>query len=163
MKKTVHFAAALALILSVPLFSGCDESAAWLAVSPALYLLNESGNGLGGGEDTADPVGADIAGKWTGYYENDETGEYETLTATVSQDGDAVTITTSKSGPGHSLNGSIGSDANLFMTDSYDGQSWTSQRPATSTSLDVGDYTYRPDGSDPEAPEPPLQFIQLYR
>jgi hypothetical protein len=163
MNKRVHLAAISALLLSTPLWSGCDQSAAWLAVSPAFYLLDSDSNSLdigGGGEDKTDPVGADIAGEWSGYYENDDTGDRENITATVSQDGDAVTITTSKTGTGHHLTGTITVEADLRMTDSYDGQTWTSQKSATSTSLEVGDYTSRPE---PGPDKPPLQFIQLYR
>jgi hypothetical protein len=162
MKKLVHFVVIPVLLLPVVLGSGCDQSAAWLAVSPAFYLLNSGGSAFGGGDgNKADPVGADIAGDWAGYYENDETGDRENITATVSQDGDAVSITTSKTGPGHHLTGAISAEAHLFMTDSYDGQTWTSQTPATHNSLEIGDYTYKPEPGAEDSP--PLQFLQLYR
>jgi hypothetical protein len=158
MKKLPVLLALAALPAVLPLLSGCDQQAGWVAISPIFYLFNQDGSS---NDTTTDPVGADIAGEWAGYYENDETGESEAITATVGQDGDAVTIITSKIGVAHQLSGAISTDASLYMTDAYDGQTWTSQRAATHNSLELGDYTYTPEGGD--APEPPLQFIQLYR
>jgi hypothetical protein len=103
-----------------------------------------------GCEDGPDPVGADIGGSWTGRYERP--GYSEPLTATVDQHGSNITITTSKTGVGHLLLGTISSEARIDVIDQYDGEEWTSYGPVTETSLRIRDYLFDPElgGDSPE-------------
>lgn len=154
MRKQIRLFLLLVCSAAPLIFEGCD-GAEWALISPAYSLM-----GGGSGSDKASPVGADIGGRWSGTYENQETGEFEQITAKVGQDGDAVTITTSRSGVGANLTGTIDEDGHLDMIDSFDGEEWTSRQPATSNFLEIEDYTHSPEIGETDTPE---QFIVLSR
>ena len=156
MKRLPRFVVLLVTLLLPPFLSSCDQQAGWLAVSPAFYLLDNSSS-----KDTkTSPVGADIAGSWSGKYWDENTGDTEPVTAEVSQDGDAVVITTSRTGSGHNLTGTIKTNAEMLLTDSYDGQRWSTWTPVTHNAMDLLDYDWQPVLGEPD---PPLQHITLSR
>lgn len=156
MHKSTRVLLVLASSLLPLALEGC-EGAEWALISPAYSLVA----GSGGGGDTASPVGPHVGGKWSGEYGNDETGESMGLTASIKQDGDALTITTSKSGLGHSFTGTIHEDGYIRVTDAYDGQTWTSYGQTTANHLMIEDYTHRPTIYDEN--DPPVQYIILNR
>ncbi|MBP7829861.1 MAG: hypothetical protein KA248_08085 [Kiritimatiellae bacterium] len=109
-----------------------------------------------------DPVGPDIRGRWSGVYYRTDSAARTALTASIRQEGDAVTITTSKSeGRAQLLTGTIFENGDLDMIDGYDGQEWTSfYGPATATHILLADYVSTPS---PEEPDPPLYILDLSR
>ena len=130
-----------------------------LATLCVFALLTGCDGGDGG---SSSPVGADLSGSWSGSYENEETGSSASISATVRQDGNGVTINTDKGGPpGQSLSGSIDASGNMTMTDAADGEVWTSYRPATSSRIVISDYTYRPEAG--ETNDVPRKIIDLRR
>lgn len=112
------------------------------------------------GDDSSPPVGPSVAGNWTGvYYEED--GGRVPISASVGQDGAAVTIRTSKpTPPGQSLSGTITEDGDLTMTDASDGETWSNFGRVTENYLRIGDYLIHPTAADPDQP---LQIIELTR
>ena len=104
-----------------------------------------------------------IAGNnWTGYFfRSDESDNKLNITASISQSGSEVSITTSKSGLGHHLTGTINSDGSMLVYDSYDEEDWsTHYGPASYTQVRLYDYIRQPEAGEPE---PPLNAITLYR
>lgn len=130
------------------------------ACGAALALLGCDGDG----EDRAPPVGADIAGRWSGvYYVEGHTRI--PITAKIAQDGDAVRIVTSKKNPpGQRFTGRIDEEGLLTLTDASDGQTWTSLAPATHDHVIIGDYIRRPTAEDRlEGHDVPMRVIDLER
>jgi hypothetical protein len=84
----------------------------------------------------------DIGGSdWSGFFETTDVNNYQGLSATVNQSGGSISITTSKSGLGHYLVGSINSSGYMLLYDQYDGEDWTTHfGPATSTHIAIFDY-----------------------
>lgn len=104
-----------------------------------------------------DPVYADLRGDWTGYYERP--GRHEDLTAHITQIESNLTIETSLTGRGQHLSGTISSDGYIRLTDSYDGETWTSYGDVSSHYIRIRDYLFDPDlGRDS-----PEQTIYLTR
>jgi len=104
-----------------------------------------------------DPVYADLRGDWTGYYERP--GRHEDLTAHISQQGSNLVIETSLTGIGQNFTGIITSDGHIRLTDSYDGETWTSYGEVSSHYVRIRDYLFDPDlGADS-----PEQTIYLMR
>ncbi|MBU1909175.1 MAG: hypothetical protein KJ726_03930 [Verrucomicrobia bacterium] len=133
-------------------------------VGALFYLLTfQSIPGCEGTNDKGPPpVGPDIRGRWSGvYYRTDSSGR-TSLTASIQQEGEAVTITTDKEeGRAGLLTGTIYENGDLDMTDAFDGQEWTSFfGPVTETHILLADYVSTPS---PEEPEPPLYILDLTR
>lgn len=104
-----------------------------------------------------DPVYADLRGNWTGYYE--APGRHEDLTANITQQGSNLVIETSLTGVGQNFTGIITSDGKIRLTDSYDGETWTSYGEVSSHYVRIRDYLFDPDlGADS-----PEQTIYLSR
>ena len=132
-----HIAALVVSIWTVLSLAGCND-----------------GSGGGGGSSSS---GLTIGGKWSGRYVNPS--QSMSLSAEISQQGNSVIISTTKSGVGHLLTGTITDGGNLRLTDSYDGETWTSYGPVTANSIRIRDYLYDPElGSDS-----PEQDIYLNR
>lgn len=135
-----YIGAVLATVCVIALMSGCD--------------------GGGGGSSSPAPVG--IEGSWSGSYENEETGDTASISATVDQDGSSVIIKTSKGGPpGQSFSGSMDGNGNLTMTDAADGEVWTSYYPATANRILITDYVYHPEAG--ETNDVPRKIVDLRR
>jgi len=102
----------------------------------------------------------DISGDWTGsffYYEYSSSkipvqpgkgsrrGE-TSITATITlneTDHSYVTITTSREGRGHRFTGRIDAAGNMNMTDSYDGETWTTHKSrATTERVELNDIAW---------------------
>ena len=156
MGKATRILITVCLSLLPLLFEGCEGSE-WFLISPAYSLV--SGGGGGSGNSGPAPVGPHVGGRWSGEYRNDDTGESISLTAEIDQEGNQIFITTSKTGVGHYLSGTIDQDGYIRVTDAYDGQIWTSGGTITSTSLTIDDYTHRPTIDN----DPALQLIVLSR
>ncbi len=78
-------------------------------------------------------VGADLAGSWAGTYYTTDGIDSEPITATITQDGDAVTIWTSLIGTGGLFTGTIDEEGFMVMMDNNDGQTWTTIFGATTS------------------------------
>ena len=115
-----------------------------------------------GGSSGPPPIGPDLRGRWGGAYYQTNRGGQLSLTATVRQDGDAVTITTSKTGgTAVLLTGTTDERGHLDMTDGFDGQEWTSFfGPASTNHIKLADYVETPSLEDPD---PPLYVLDLTR
>ena len=103
-----------------------------------------------------------IAGNnWTGYFFRSDDRRLRDITASISQNGTEVSITTSKSGLGHHLTGTINSYGDMLVYDSYDEEDWsTHYGPASYTQVKIYDYIWPPEAGEPV---PPLNAITLYR
>lgn len=135
-----------ALVAIVIFHTGCDDSD------------SSSNNGSSGGSSSNSVIS--IAGSWSGiYYRTDQAGE-ESINATITQDGSAVVINTTKnSTPGQFFTGTISSSAYLTLTDGSDGETWTSHfGPATASSINIADYITAPSTGNPN---PGLHIIQI--
>jgi hypothetical protein len=107
--------------------------------------------------DRAPPVGTDIGGNWTGYYERP--GYHEDLQAEVEQDGSSLVITTTLAGNGHQLTGTIDTGSFIYVTDGYDGETWTSYGQVTPNYIYIRDFLWDPDLGN----RSPVQGIYLFR
>ena len=134
-----------ALVAIVVFHTGCDDSSS----------DNESGSSGSSSNGVLS-----IAGSWSGiYYRTDQSGE-ESINATITQDGSAVVINTTKSSaPGQLFTGTISSSAYLTLVDGADGEIWTSHfGPATAGSINIADYVTAPSTGNPN---PALHIIQI--
>ena len=116
------------------------------------------------GDDGPDPVGAAVGGSWKGTFFNPETGERESISASIDQNADALVITTTKSQPpAQMFTGTINSNAVVRVTDAHDGETWTSIfGPVSNKFFKIGDFNRGPmAGDDPE--DFPISVIELSR
>lgn len=109
----------------------------------ALAVVLSGCLGGGGGGGGPSPVGSDLRGKWSGYYKSPD--QRVNLTATIKQEGNALTIETTKEGVGHLLTGTIDDDSYVFLTDAFDGETWTSYGEVSHDYLRIRDYFYDPE------------------
>ena len=78
---------------------------------------------------------------WTGYFETTGFNNRQSITASINQSGNSVTIVTSKSGLGSRLVGSINSNGDMLVFDQYDGEDWTTHfGPATLAQVAIYDF-----------------------
>ncbi|MCX7818295.1 MAG: hypothetical protein N2652_03675 [Kiritimatiellae bacterium] len=120
----------------------------------AMDGCNSGGGGTGGSPGSA---GIDLSGTWQGQYV--APGVEIPLSAKIRQSGDSIIIQTTKDGVGHLLTGVMRADGSLLLTDSFDGETWTSYGPVTESYVRIRDYLYDPSlGSDS-----PEQDIYLSR
>jgi len=132
--------------------------------APALSLLGSRQQPV---ESTNQPAAAasgpaapSIGGSWRGVFLDATTGARRGLTASITQDGDAVTIDTSLSGLGGYFTGTIRSGGFLWLSDAWDGETWTTLGGAASGSyIVIQDYVTNPDDPD----ELLLNTIELSR
>ena len=120
----------------------------YFGVIPLLIVFLVCMSGCeGDGSSSFDGTGSvpDLAGTWTGtyYIEEDDTGtrfNSQSISATVTQSGISVSIVTSKGGTAHELVGEIDASGNMLMTDSFDGETWsTFNRAATESLIELND------------------------
>ncbi len=102
---------------------------------------------------------------WSGVFYRTDSSSRTNITAVITHNGHGgVSLTTTLSGRGHYLTGSISSgySGELYMTDHWDDEIWTTHRLDESTSIYFGieDYVYKPSSSNPD---PPLYRIELTR
>lgn len=119
--------------------------------------------GCGGEDDGPEPVGPSVGGKnWSGTYFRSDDRAREQITATVSQKGDALVITTTHSQPeGQRLTGTISPEGKMSLTDAHDGETWTTfYGPASANYIKLADFVERPE---PGEPRPPLNVIEIRR
>lgn len=104
----------------------------------------------------------DISGaNWAGCFIDGVTSVRENLTASIVLTGSQVTIETTRTDLGHHFTGTINSNGDMLLYDSYDGEDWTTHfGPATATKIDIYDFVRPPSVDDPS---PPLNEIVLYR
>ncbi len=115
------------------------------------------------GDVTTTTERVNVAGSnWTGYfYRTDNSGYRIYLTASISQNSSQVSVSTSKSGIGSYLTGTINYYGDMLVYDSYDGEDWTTHYgPASYTQVRLYDYIWAPVEGEPA---PPLNVIILYR
>ncbi len=91
-------------------------------------------------------VGADVAGDWSGTY-RDPGGSPVAVSATVAQNGRAVFIETSLPQKAHLLTGEINGRGDAFLTDAYDGETWTEDEPVTADHMRLIDFASGPGSS----------------
>lgn len=115
---------------------------------------NTGDGGTGGSPGSA---GIDLSGTWQGRY---VAPDLEVpLTAKIRQSGDSIIIQTTKEGVGHLLTGVMRADGSLLLTDSFDGETWTSYGEVSETYVRIRDYLFNAElGSDS-----PEQDIYLSR
>lgn len=115
-----------------------------------------------GGSDAAPPVGPDIRGSWSGryYIRGASDAREQAITATISQDGDAIILKTSLTGVGADLTGTIDAHGDMTLTDAWDAEIWTTYfQPVNSNFVQVADFTSVPQPGE----STPLQIIELSR
>lgn len=89
-----------------------------------------------------------LAGRWNGTFYNAQTGRNGSISATIGQEGTVVTLDTSLSGLGGYFTGTVDAAGNMWLTDAWDGELWTTHMgPATGAYLVIQDYVDDPDGS----------------
>ena len=113
----------------------------------AVTLLTTSCND-GGGDKGSPGVGQSVAGKnWTGsLYATDGTNR-RALKATITQNRDAIVITTDLPGSGiaRKLTGTFDKSGKIRVTDAFDGEIWsTFFGPAHGNYIKLADYETRP-------------------
>ena len=118
-----------------------------LAGLGTITLLTSACN-EGGGDKGSPGVGQSIAGKnWTGsLYATDGTNR-RSLKATITQNRDAIVITTDLPGSGiaRRLTGTFDKSGKIRATDPYDGEIWsTFFGPAHGNYIKLADYSTRP-------------------
>lgn len=143
----------------------------WLALVLAVAL-----NGCGGGSSRSDKasnnpsgataskrlVGPNLNGKWEGTFTviGDGLNDSTPLTATIRHTGNSVYVKTSLVGIGANLTGTINAVGDMYLTDAYDGETWTTHfGPASSTSVRIADFAEDPSLSD----DPAIEVIDLVR
>lgn len=118
-----------------------------------LAACNDGGGSTGGPSSS----GFNLSGSWSGRYQSPDM--QLALTAKIRQDGDTLIIQTTKEGVGHLLTGTISTNGSIMLTDSLDGETWTSYGEVTDVYVRIRDYLYNPAlGSDQ-----PEQDIYLSR
>ena len=118
------------------------------------------------GSDSKTPVGPRIGGKdWTGVYYIEGERYPEEITARVGQDGDRVTIVTSRqSAPGRRFTGTVNEEGDLELTDSDDGELWTNLDRTSEAHIRIGDYVRQPTAIDRiEGNDVALKIVVLER
>lgn len=132
-------------------------------VSSVLFFFTfRSMPGCGGADHSIPPIGPDLRGRWMGVYYRSDRGGQLSLTASISQEGDAVTLSTSKpSGTARLLTGTISGNGDMVLTDAFDGETWTTLfGPATTNHVMLADYVRQPTVEDPD---PPVYVLDLTR
>ena len=138
----VFFAAVMSLLI----FEGCNDGGGG---GTSVNVTNDTG--------TVSTSSLDLSGSWRGRYTSPT--QDVPLTAKIRQSGDTLIIQTTKQGVGHLLTGTIASSGNIMLTDSMDGETWTSYGQVTENNFLIRDYLYKPElGSDS-----PEQDIYLSR
>ena len=116
----------------------------------------------GGGSDSAPPIGPDIRGSWSGryYVRGASDAREQAITATISQDGDAIILKTSLIGVGANLTGTLSPDGEMTLIDALDAEIWTTFfQPVSASFVQVADFTAVPQPGE----STPLQIIELSR
>jgi len=138
----------------------------WLVLVLALSLSGCGGGGggekSGAGTTAQRPVGPNLNGRWTGTYTvmGDGRSDSTSLTATIRHTGTSVFLTTSLVGIGASFTGTINAAGDMYLTDAFDGETWTTHfGPATTASVRIADFAEHPTLGE----ETPLEVIDLTR
>jgi hypothetical protein len=85
----------------------------------------------------------DISGDWSGFYQFPG-GTQVPLSATVGVNGNDLFVMTTLSGTAHLLTGTINEHGRVFLTDAYDGDTWSVEVPVTSHAIYLIDYAFGP-------------------
>jgi hypothetical protein len=101
-------------------------------------------------------TGTDLSGSWNGLYTRP--GYQESLTATITQDGESLTIETTKIGNAHFLAGTISTNGYIELRDPYDGQTWTSLGPLTETNFYIRDFLFEAEVPGESVPVQGIYF-----
>jgi hypothetical protein len=126
----------------VALFTACDDGGSSGGKKNADAETAGNGGEQNSSEDSAGSP-PNIAGSWSGtmYTDNTLLPTRRSLSASISQDNDAVSIKTSLSGVGSSFSGRISSNGSMTLTDNSTGETWTTyRRPATSSYIEIADF-----------------------
>lgn len=164
------------LLLSALLLSSCgDDDEKKVAFGPDLKQVagvkNPSGNGSAAAatstaakdddDDDSDRGPPKIAGKWSGTYSWSDGTHAMSVRATIEQNGSGLVIRTSKAAPGRLLTGQIRSNGRIRLTDSDDGEIWSTYYGAASANhVKIADFLIpTPAGRTGEV----LQVLDLRR
>ncbi|MBU4458981.1 MAG: hypothetical protein KJ579_00330 [Verrucomicrobia bacterium] len=147
-----------AAVFAVALLAGCGEGDSDGA-PPRRGGLRSTSDGDSNSVSTASSA-LRLVGKWSGMFYNAQSGGNGAISATITQEGDVVTIDTSLPGLGGYFTGTVDAAGNMWLTDSWDGEMWTTHMgPATGNYMIIQDYVDDPDGSGEQF----LNTIELSR
>ena len=110
-----------------------------------------------------------VGGNWTGSFFNTSEAGSVGLKARIVQVNDSIVITTDKpTPPGQSFSGSIDEDGDMRLTDSFDGETWTTYfGPVTGSSIKIADFvlegTTTITTTNGVSASPPLNVVELRR
>lgn len=163
------------LLLSALLLSSCGDDEKKVAFGPDLKqvagVTNPNGNGSAAAATSTAAKDDDdgdsgqttpkIAGNWSGTYSWSDGTHLMNVRASIQQNGGALVIRTSKAAPGRLLTGQIRSSGRIRLTDSDDGEIWSTHYGAASANhVKIADYLIpTPAGRTGEV----LQVLDLRR
>ena len=144
------------LLLSALLLASCgDDDEKKVAFGPDLKqvagVTNPNGSGSAAAatspaakdndDDDSDRGPPKIAGKWSGKYSWSDGTHLMSVSATIEQNGNSLVIRTSKAAPGRLLTGQIRSNGKIRLTDSDDGEIWSTYYGAASANhVKIADF-----------------------
>ena len=137
------------LLLSALLFASCgDDDEKKVAFGPDLKqvagVTDPDGTGTAASADDDDVFSQGppkIAGKWSGTYSWSDGTHPMNVRATIEQNGNSLVIRTSKAAPGRLLTGQIRSNGRIRLTDSDDGEIWsTYYGSASANHVKIADF-----------------------
>ena len=165
------------LLLSALLLSSCgDDDEKKVAFGPDLKqvagVTNPNGSGSTAAatstaakndddDDDSSQGPPKISGNWSGTYSWSDGTHVMNVRASIEQNGSGLVIRTSKAAPGRLLTGQIRSNGRIRLTDSDDGEIWsTFYGPVSASHVKIADYLIpTPAGRTEET----LQVLDLRR
>lgn len=155
------FTVALALLLVAGCFSDNEEDDA--PGNETVTSAEETAPATTNAPSTTSTSYPRIKGKWSGVYYRSDGGGQSPVTATITQNREAVTISTSRQGATAGLlTGTIDPSGRMVLTDALDGETWTTYYgPANENYIKVADFVRAPEIDDIEPV--PLYILELSR
>ncbi|HMO52501.1 MAG TPA: hypothetical protein PKE26_14710 [Kiritimatiellia bacterium] len=134
-----HWSGPVAALLAVLLLGACNSD----SKSEASSTIRGTTNSVTTVQSSGYPK---IAGKWSGNFYRTDTQNRRPLEATITQNKEAVTITTTRTGGiGVNFAGTITPEGRMTLTDAYDGETWTTYfGPATTNRIAIADFVNTP-------------------
>jgi len=137
----------------------------FLVIFVAAGLIALWGCGSDSGDSGPKRIGPNVDGaSWSGFYFNSASGFQENLTATITHtSNDIVIVTTKMEPPAQRFTGTISTNGTMLLTDSYDGETWTTFfGPATRKFVKIADFARVPEDQEDDI-NVPIKFVELSR